>query len=359
MKNSYLFTLLIILSLGFFSCETDIDVNAELEDITVLYAAIDPVDSVHYVKINKAFLQDNVSAIDLAGNANNFNYAPGEIIVTIDEYTGGGTLVNSNILTRTVNEVPKNPGIFDNSTNVLYKFVQPNINRWNTYRLKIINPVLGKEITSQTLLVKDITVTKPEILKVIAFWNGDVNSGTYIQQEVQVTTAADVGRVNATMIFNYTEFYTLASGLDSVQKSIRMELGDRKSIGVESKLWSISGENFFSNISANISPSTPFLSHREVRDMTLEFLVAGTELNIFMEVSEPSNNVNQEKPPYTNVDNGLGIFSSRTKVFYQSKAGSPSYPLNVNAPTVIKLKSLGLGFCFGSSLTSSYRCIQI
>ena len=38
---------------------------------------------------------------------------------------------------------------------------------------------------------------------------------------------------------------------------------------------------------------------------------AATELNLFMQVYEPSTSIVQEKPPYTNIENGIGIFSAR------------------------------------------------
>ncbi|NCP45177.1 MAG: hypothetical protein GW818_01810, partial [Flavobacteriales bacterium] len=46
---------------------------------------------------------------------------------------------------------------------------------------------------------------------------------------------------------------------------------------------------------ANTPTTLDSLSYREVGNVSMEFIVTGTELNIFMEVNEPSNNVNQEK----------------------------------------------------------------
>ena len=140
--NRLLYTLILLASVMLFSCETDIDVNAPYEDITVVYGVVNPADSNHYIKINKAFLGD-VNALDLAADANNFNYTADEIEITVEEVnnsnviktfsTGAGTVV------RTVNEIPKDAGVFDNTDNVLYKFVEPNINIANDYRIKIVN----------------------------------------------------------------------------------------------------------------------------------------------------------------------------------------------------------------------------
>ena len=42
------------------------------------------------------------------------------------------------------------------------------------------------------------------------------------------------------------------------------------------------------------------------------FTVASEELSNYIEVTNPSNTIVQEKPIYTNISNGIGIFSSRT-----------------------------------------------
>jgi hypothetical protein len=41
------------------------------------------------------------------------------------------------------------------------------------------------------------------------------------------------------------------------------------------------------------------------------FTVAATELNTYMEVTEPSLSLVQERPAYTNIVNGIGLFSAR------------------------------------------------
>ena len=105
---------ILLMSIGFFSCETDIDVNAEPSDITVVYGLIDPVDTVHYFKINKAFIGEG-SALDLAANSSNYTYTDDELDVRID---GNGT---SYPLIRVTNEIVKEDRVFDSSTNVLYK----------------------------------------------------------------------------------------------------------------------------------------------------------------------------------------------------------------------------------------------
>ena len=264
-----LYIFVVFASLSIVSCKTDIDANAEYQDITVVYGLIDPADSVHYVKITKAFLGE-ANALDLAADANNFNYEAGELEVTI-EALSGGVVVGTNVLTRTVNELPKDTGTFDNTNNVLYKFVEPNIGKYNTYRLKIHNVTLDKDITSETFIVKGADISTPSVGQKLAFWIGPVSSPTsvYVDRDIEIVTRADMGRMDATVVFNYTDNYTTASGLAPVLKSVRMFVGEVETIGNEggeSLTLTLKGATFFENVVANVpSQSTiPFFSHREL-----------------------------------------------------------------------------------------------
>ncbi|PIQ16791.1 MAG: hypothetical protein COW67_01025, partial [Flavobacteriales bacterium CG18_big_fil_WC_8_21_14_2_50_32_9] len=67
--NKITFSTLLLATIILFSCETKVDINADYKDITVVHAAIDPNDTEHYVKINHAFLEDGVSATNLAANS--------------------------------------------------------------------------------------------------------------------------------------------------------------------------------------------------------------------------------------------------------------------------------------------------
>jgi hypothetical protein len=378
--NKLLFSFLLIITIGFISCETDIDVNAEYKDIPVVYAIINPADTTksieanpdypnHYIKINKAFLGD-ASALDLAADANNFNYNDGDLDVTIEEIDASGAVVNSYLLTRTVNEIPKDQGIFDNSTNVLYKFIEPNINRDNTYRLNIYNTVLDKEITAETEIVNEIIVSDPvNTGQKFSFWIGTLAGGNENAKTIKVTTKPDVGRVSAKFIFNYYDVYKLSSGKDSVARSVVMPLGETittTSLGEESLEWEIKGGTFFENVASAVPDMPTDLSHRRLNNISLEFAVAGTDLNTYMQVNAPSTSVNQDKPSYTNVTNGLGVFSSRDKIVWKSSIDPIlSNQVNIQNATITYLAThttlSAKGFCFGSIGTGFpvAPCVQL
>ena len=75
------------------------------------------------------------------------------------------------------------------------------------------------------------------------------------------------------------------------------------------------GETFFSLCQQNIPYSDQATEDRVHYRLTsdVEFIlsVAGEDLNTYMEVNEPSSSIVQDKPEYTNIENGIGVFSSR------------------------------------------------
>ena len=357
--NKFLTVIGLISVISFTSCETDIDVNADYQDITIVYGAINPGDTTHYLKINKAFLGET-SAFNLAANADNFTYAADEIAVTVEEYNEDNKWVSTHTVTRTTNEVPKESGTFDNSTNVLYKFEanfdplaqQDKASRDNTFRLRIFNSELDKEITAETKMVKPMTVSTPKGSK-FQFWNGTVSNGVFVSKIVSGSTGENIGRIEAKIVFNYIEHPLTITGKPSVEKSLKMSLGEIYATspnGNELMEWELDGETFFDKIKSIGSISTSdSLSHRELANISMEFSVAGTELHTYMIVSEPSTSVNQDKPSYTNVDNGVGIFSAREFEMWESTINPQTQnQVNIQNSTISYLESLNLGFCFGT-----------
>ena len=196
----------------------------------------------------------------------------------------------------------------------------------------------------------------------MAFWIGAPNNGGFSDRTITINTGKNAGRIQAKLIFNYTNHFVASSGLPAQPQKVVMSLGENKTqdpvSGNEIIEWTMEGATFFDNISASVPTTLPNLSHRELGNIDLEFVIAGTELNVYMEVSEPSNTVNQNKPSYTNIENGLGIFSSRETYKWFTTIDPNTGNLNLTSPTIEKLYSMGLSFCFGNSTTSNYMCPQ-
>ena len=74
-KLTFLFLLSSIL---FSSCETDFNVNADWQEVTVVYGLLDQNEDKQYIRINKAFL-GNADAFIMASVADSINYNPNNL----------------------------------------------------------------------------------------------------------------------------------------------------------------------------------------------------------------------------------------------------------------------------------------
>ena len=138
-------------------CSTKFNTAAPYKNITVIYGFLDQSDTAHYIRIQKAFLDNNKSALVMATNPDSNYYASLNVrIERINYLTGGG--VHDTIHLNRVNldneGYPKQQGIFFNSPNYAYKFtnfLDPNY----TYRIVVTNPVTGEVDSAETPVIVD------------------------------------------------------------------------------------------------------------------------------------------------------------------------------------------------------------
>ncbi len=282
----------------FISCSTDFDITAEWKDITIVYALLNQNDSIHYFKINKAFLGES-NALIMAQNPDSSSYG-NNLEVKLEEWYNNNLINIYYCDTITIHN--KKPGDFYYPNQVLYK-TNAILNASNLYKLIIKNKITGKIVNSQTQLIKPFTIEKPNPVQ-------QINFATDNPLEVKWNSAINGKLYQVTVRFYYTE--TNISDNTSVQKYVDWIIGTKISettTGGELITINYNGESFFENLSHNISidPSVKRLEGK----VEFIFSVAGDEFNTYMELNKPVSTIVQEKPQYTNITNGIGIFSCR------------------------------------------------
>lgn len=290
-------------AIGIFAgCKNDFDVLAPYKDITVVYGLLNQNDTAHYIKINKAYLGEG-NALLFAGISDSINYGAADLTVKLEEYNNGN-LTNTFPLTRTVNEIPKDPGLFAADANILYK-TKATLNPDRTYKLVINNNKTGTVITSQTNLIKELTVSNPQN-------NQQVNiAGNNFPFTVNFKSSKNALVYSFTIRFNYSEINTVTN--DTINKFIDWEFPNIKSsnaLGGEILLTSVPPDGFFQLLGSTLSAPGANITRRAGL-LTFIFYAGGEDLSTYLDVNGPSNSLQQEKPEYTNITNGLGIFSSR------------------------------------------------
>lgn len=300
----YILPIIAVFSLVFQSCSTDFEVNAPYKETTVVYGLINPRDKEQHFRINRSFLGE-ADAEDMAKIADSINYREGDIAVVLEKLKKEEVL-SSEILTRFLGP-NKSAGAFnsDTSTNYLYKATQP-IQPEHDYRL-VITKKDGTKVTARTSIIDSANFTIKEPKTSMSFTN---STGGLISSTVSWGTAKNGKIYDVTLRFRYAETNT-NNGL-TTSRSIDMYLGEFKSNstrGGENMEFELKGETFFRYIASQMSKD--YFYSRKFEGIDLIFNIGTTELATYIDVKKPSTGLVQERPEYTNVENGLGIFSSK------------------------------------------------
>lgn len=284
------------------SCSTDLDITSDWKKIYIVYGLLNPNDTVHYFKITKAFLGEG-NAIEYAAIADSSNF-PYKLNVALEAYDGNTLVSSFPCDTITLND--KDSGVFYFPQQRVYT-TQANLSVQYRYRLVIRDTVAKEEVTAETSLVYPFSIDKP---------SPPPSRATFDVGKIMATEwiSAQNGRRYQLLIrFNYYE----GPANNPAQKTKKFvdwlvfnKIKSKSDEGGEPMSYGYLGDAFYNNIKANLEVD-PTLE-RVADTVEYIFTVAGEDLNNYMEVTDPSNTIVQEKPIYSNIENGIGLFSTRT-----------------------------------------------
>ncbi|MGQ0828351.1 MAG: hypothetical protein ACT4ON_08150 [Bacteroidota bacterium] len=311
MKKSFvypLFAITILLS----ACSTDLDVIGNYKETMVVYGLLDQSQPKQYIKINKAFLGEG-DALHFAQIKDSVQFV-NALNVVLKRFKGPNQ-IGSDIPLSPDNTIPKNSGVFysPDQANAIYSTTATLFSD-SEYMLVIKNSETGNEVSARTSLISDFSFTAP-FAGSTAFNFVNVNNPDQ-PFTVEWNSAKNGKLYQLTIRLNYTDYLDNNSDNvvdDSVDQVLDWVLGTQKSERLDGteKISNVSrGKDFIEFIGNQLAPY-PNLFKRKAGNVELRVLAAGDDLNTFIEVNAPSTGIIQEKPEFTNVTNGLGIFSSR------------------------------------------------
>jgi len=327
------------------SCSTDFDLNADFIETPVVYGLLDASVDTQYIRINRAYLSDEVDGLTLAADPNSIYYGD-ELQVRIEEYNGA--LVNTYILERVDGDtlgMPKQDGIFASSPNILYRFVA-DLDYTHYYKLVAENTETGKIIEATTNVIDSFAITRPDDESVFPF---AVSLSPQNVFQLRWKSAQDAKIYDITMRFHYREgiyypegdsiHYTFSGYKDwVVERNVEAESTD----GNLTITYDVPGETFYNFIKTEFDPVDDF-SFIRIAD-SVQFFIdgGGLELFTYFEYNAATLGITEGQitEAYTNVSGGLGILSSR-----YHKEGH-IYPLAIQTRDSIACSSVTNGLNF-------------
>jgi len=304
MKKIYL--LLSVFAMLFTACETDFDVNAQWEETTVVYGLLDASDEnpLQKIKISKAFLGE-MDAYQMAQYADSINFDIDELDVMI--YKWGFSEIKDSV---SLNAVPtvREGDIFNDSI-VVYEFVNENsfLQKGYEYELVVKNNKSGNIVTSRTEIVSGFDFDNIFRTKNKAFQFGLYNNEDFSSSTITWEDANDNGKIyQLDLIINYTE--KRGDVYDEKFLTYSLPLVDDS----EDKM-TIEGKTFFNFLELNLTKDDEVVRYFNGIDMLMT--VGSEDLETYINVNKPITGIVQERPQFTNINNGIGLFSSRfTKI---------------------------------------------
>ena len=297
-KITSLFLLIVIL---FSACETEFNVNADWEEVTVVYGLLDQSQDKQYIRINKAFLGDE-DAYVMASVADSINYNPNNLEVKIEKISALGNILDTKILTDTI--MFKEDGMFSVDENIIYVFDTDNfMNEEKEYKLTITNLVTDSVVSSQTKLIHDLTLMSAfnNPAYKMGFYS---HTGDFSNTTIEWTHSKNAAIYQMTLFVNYTEY-----GTDTIVKTVQKVYPIIEYDGNPNMSQQITGEEFFNLLEYNIPSSTTV--NRRVNNLDILFSVGTADLNTYINLNEPPTGIVQERDLFTNIDGGIGLFTAR------------------------------------------------
>ncbi len=298
-----------LLSLGllFTSCDNELVVVNDWKDIPVVWGLLNKSDTAHYIRVEKAFLDPTTSALDIARIPDSLYYENASVslkrisngqVFTLQRVNGElegyprDTFQQSN---------PDSLGIFAETPNYLYKIKANEINLvvGEEYEINIDRGDGTPLVTAKTVVLPKPVLRNPPVGSILGL--RPKSNVDFIWNAIE-----DAGVYDLKLRFHYFEKNAETGNL-FVPKFFEWSIVDNF---IETDI-TVEGVDFFNQIRAHIDEDIQ--ATRTFESIEVILWVGGVELAEYIKVIQANQGITstQDVPTYTNLSEGVGIFSSR------------------------------------------------
>jgi hypothetical protein len=331
--RSVLLVFMVAASILITGCKTDIDVIAPKRDVTIIYGLLEANNSRQFIRINKAFVGED-SATTLAAQNGINEYSDAELSAFVHEMQVDGitkTGKSWSLIKTTIYN--KQDGNFNSDSNVIYYF-DAILDVTKLYQIECVINVEGEDERNVTAItdilgapassgvgIEAVRLEKPKesatsandrTKNEVAFVN-NINYATSFEVKWSTVNGGHLYTSYCRLYYRDFDVSTGKATLDSVTLSIGSK--DFENSDEEKSFQNIGTQDFYSTIGTTVDDLDTTISRNTKRIVsdTLQFFVevANKELSTYIEVNQPISGVVQDRPEYTNVNGGIGIWASR------------------------------------------------
>jgi Domain of unknown function (DUF4249) len=305
-KNSLWVIISLFMGSLFTACHNELVLIDAWRDIPVVYGILSVQDTAHYIRVEKAFLDANKNALDLAKIPDSIYYK--NATVTLEEVISGRKISFTRV-DASKEGYPRAAGTFAQSPNYVYKAKAKAaaLKNGENYRL-LINRGDGKpNVTAETQLVKDFTINRPTSGVTLAFkYDADVRFAWATD-----ATAAFYD-VKAVLRYIETPNDKPTPQTKTVEWLIRSNIPADNTTGLQQLTFK--GVEFYQNFALALKDA-PTVRARQFKDIDIIIEAGGKAMKDYINIGTVNTGVTgaEAAPTYTNLSEGYGIFSSRNR----------------------------------------------
>ncbi len=282
----------------FSSCDNDLVVTDTWKDIPVVWGMLSKSDTAHYIRVERAFLDPTTSALDIARIPDSLYYENATVSL---RRISTGQEFNLIQVDGTNEGYPRAGGIFAESPNFLYKIRANQINLvvGEKYQFSLVRQDGGAPVIAETIILQSPVLRNPSPGSLLPFRSG--NFYTFTWNEVP-----NAGIYDLKLEVHYRERNS-NTGVQFVPKSVDWTVAR----SIPDREFRMDGSEFYNSLKAFIPQD---ISATRVFD-SINIIVwcGGTELAEYIKITQANRGITstQDFPGYTNMSEGLGIFTSR------------------------------------------------
>jgi len=290
--------ILVLFGVLFAGCNNDLEVTAPWKDIPIVYGILSPLDTAHYIRIEKAFLDPEVSALEIARIPDSLYYD------NLDASIFDISLGKSHQLLEVDGSLEgyiRDEGIFAEVPNILYKVAAKDLKLVPThsYRLEINRSESLPLVTSEIEIVSKGGIVRP-------LAGSDLRFPYQSLFKVIWRTADNAFFYDVSLIIHYEE-WTEGDPSTIESHSLDWKLGRN----ISTDRVEVFGITFYEFLAAELD-ADPTLA-RFLTGVDVFVRSGGQELYEFRRVLQANSRitgVGGDIPQYTNLSEGIGILTS-------------------------------------------------
>lgn len=291
------------------SCSNDFEVSAPWKDIPVVYGLLDITDTAHYIRVERAFLDPDGDALEIAKITDSLYYQNATVQL---ERVSNGQLFTMQRVNGKDWGFPREEGVFANEPNWLFRIDSSELllKPGEIIRLRIDRGNGLQEVTSSTSILGPLKLNSPSSGSNGFTFNSDGFSSTNIGWE-----APDSATIfDATLYFRYIE-YPISNPTDQELKIIAWPWARGLRRESSNKQFSAEkvGLEFYQLLKNNIEVNPDV--KRIFNGIDVEIIAGNSTVENLVNVSLANTGItaSQEIPSYNNLSEGQGIFGSVVK----------------------------------------------